>query len=174
VTRKTSFHWAWIILATCFLNLFINYSVRLGYGVVLPEMIKDLSLSRAAGGTIFNAFITICLAGILLYGSSWVILSVLVGTLAVFYGVIWPMYGACAGDYFPKEIMGTVIGAWTPFYGLGAILVHWVSGVLRDSTGSYDYSFAINTVMAALAVLLICTVKKNTMSTRYLGECQKG
>jgi len=421
VTRKTSFHWAWIILATCFVNLFINYSVRLGYGVVLPEMIKDLSLSRTAGGTIFNAyllsyiiltpitgyltdrfgaryvittctfilgagvflmgtveslwtaclvytivglgstgmwtpiitvvqrwfapnrrglalgilstgyglgfatmgvvfpwivnqfswryswyflgtgallmvavnglllrsdpasagylpwgqkegsllteegkgsnpkreplssvfksstfwliglsyfsisyslygittfmvdyaqnqiglpfekasllatihgvcqvvgvltvlplsdyigrkrtiivsnsFITICLAGILLYGSSWVMLYVLVGVLAVFYGVIWPMYGACAGDYFPKEVMGTVIGAWTPFYGLGAILVHWVSGVLRDSTGSYDYSFAVNTVMAALAVLLICTVKKNTMSTRYLGECQKG
>ena len=421
MTRKTSFHWAWIILATCFVNLFINYSVRLGYGVVLPEMIKDLSLSRTAGGTIFNAylfsyiiltpitgyltdrfgaryvittctfilgagvflmgtveslwtaclvytivglgstgmwtpiitvvqrwfapnrrglalgilstgyglgfatmgvvfpwivnqfswryswyflgtgallmvvanglllrsdpasagylpwgqkegsllteegkgsnpkreplsnvfksstfwliglsyfsisyslygittfmvdyaqnqiglpfekasflatihgvcqvvgvltvlplsdyigrkrtiiisnsFITICLAGILLYGSSWVMLYVLVGVLAVFYGVIWPMYGACAGDYFPKEVMGTVIGAWTPFYGLGAILVHWVSGVLRDSTGSYDYSFAINTVMAALAVLLICTVKKDTMSTGYLGECQKG
>ena len=421
MTGKTSFHWAWIILATCFVNLFINYSVRLGYGIVLPEMIKDLSLSRTAGGTIFNAylfsyiiltpitgyltdrfgaryvittctfilgagvflmgtveslwtaclvytivglgstgmwtpiitvvqrwfapnrrglalgilstgyglgfatmgvvfpwivnqfswryswyflgtgallmvavnglllrsdpasagylpwgqkegsllteagkgsnpkreplsnvfksstfwliglsyfsisyslygittfmvdyaqnqiglpfekasflatihgicqvvgvltvlplsdyigrkrtiiisnsFITICLAGILLYGSSWVMLSVLVGALAVFYGVIWPMYGACAGDYFPKEVMGTVIGAWTPFYGLGAILVHWVSGVLRDSTGSYGYSFAINTVMAALAVLLICTVKKNTMSTRYLGECQKG
>ena len=421
MTRKTSFHWAWIILVTCFVNLFINYSVRLGYGIVLPEMIKDLSLSRTAGGTIFNAylfsyiiltpiagyltdrfgaryvittctfilgvgvflmgtaeslwtaclfyiivglgstgmwtpiitvvqrwfapnrrglalgilstgyglgfatmgvvfpwivsqfswryswyflgtgallmvvanglllrsdpasagylpwgqkegsllteegkgsnpkreplsnvfksstfwliglsyfsisyslygittfmvdyaqnqiglpfekasflatihgvcqvvgvltvlplsdyigrkrtiiisnsFITICLAGILLYGSSWVMLSVLVGALAVFYGVIWPMYGACAGDYFPKEVMGTVIGAWTPFYGLGAILVHWVSGVLRDSTGSYDYSFAINIVMAALAVLLICTVKKNTMSTGYLGECQKG
>ncbi len=421
MTRKASFHWAWIILATCFVNLFINYSVRLGYGVVLPEMIKDLSLSRTAGGTIFNAylfsyiiltpitgyltdrfgaryvittctfilgvgvflmgtaeslwtaclfyiivglgstgmwtpiitvvqrwfapkrrglalgilstgyglgfatmgvvfpwivnqfswryswyflgtgallmvvanglllrsdpasagylpwgqkegsllteevkgsnpkreplsnvfksstfwliglsyfsisyslygittfmvdyaqnqiglpfekasflatihgvcqvvgvltvlplsdyigrkrtiivsnsFITICLAGILLYGSSWVMLYVLVGVLAVFYGVIWPMYGACAGDYFPKEVMGTVIGAWTPFYGLGAILVHWVSGVLRDSTGSYDYSFAINTVMAALAVLLICTVKKNTMGTGYLGECQKG
>jgi len=123
---------------------------------------------------ISNSFITICLAGILLYGSSWVMLYVLVGVLAVFYGVIWPMYGACAGDYFPKEVMGTVIGAWTPFYGLGAILVHWVSGVLRDSTGSYDYSFAINTVMAALAVLLICTVKKNTISTRYLGESQKG
>ena len=421
MTRKASFHWAWIILATCFVNLFINYSVRLGYGVVLPEMIKDLSLSRTAGGTIFNAylfsyiiltpitgyltdrfgaryvittctfilgagvflmgtveslwtaclvytivglgstgmwtpiitvvqrwfapnrrglalgilstgyglgfatmgvafpwvvnqfswryswyflgtgallmvvanglllrsspasagylpwgqkkssllteegkrnnqkreplsnvfksstfwliglsyfsisyslygittfmvdyaqnqiglpfekasflatihgvcqvvgvltvlplsdyigrkrtiivsnsFITICLAGILLYGSSWVMLYVLVGVLAIFYGVIWPMYGACAGDYFPKEVMGTVIGAWTPFYGLGAILVHWVSGVLRDSTGSYDYSFAINTVMAALAVLLICTVKKNTMSTKCLGESQKG
>jgi len=57
VTRKASFHWAWIILATCFVNLFINYSVRLGYGIVLPEMIKDLSLSRTAGGTIFHAYL---------------------------------------------------------------------------------------------------------------------
>ncbi|MBW1703458.1 MAG: hypothetical protein JRJ50_15370 [Deltaproteobacteria bacterium] len=50
-------HWAWIILATCFVNLFINYSVRLGYGVVLPEMIRDLGLSRTAGGSIFNAYL---------------------------------------------------------------------------------------------------------------------
>lgn len=123
---------------------------------------------------ISNSFITMCLAGILLYGSSYVMLSVLVGILAVFYGVTWPMYGACAGDYFPKNVMGTVIGAWTPLYGMGAILVHWVSGMLRDSTGGYDHAFMINTVMAAVAVLLICTVKKNTMSARYLGGRQKG
>ena len=54
--KKAAFHWAWIILGTCFVNLFINYSVRLGYGVVLPEMIKDLGFSRTAGGTIFNAY----------------------------------------------------------------------------------------------------------------------
>jgi MFS family permease len=70
------------------------------------------------------------------------------------------MYGACAGDYFPKEIMGTVIGAWTPFYGLGAILVHWVSGMLRDSTGTYEYAFVINAVMAALGIVLIYAVRK--------------
>ena len=38
----TPLHWAWVILAICFINLFINYSIRLGYGVVLPEMIRDL------------------------------------------------------------------------------------------------------------------------------------
>ncbi|MFO7876855.1 MAG: MFS transporter [Desulfovermiculus sp.] len=50
-------HWAWIILLVCFFNLFINYSVRLGYGVVLPEMIKDLGLSRTGGGSIYNAYL---------------------------------------------------------------------------------------------------------------------
>ena len=44
-------HWAWIVLAVCFVNLYINYSARLGYGVVLPEMIRTLGFGRAAGGS---------------------------------------------------------------------------------------------------------------------------
>ena len=40
--NKSAIHWAWIILAVCFVNLFINYGIRLGYGVVMPEMIRTL------------------------------------------------------------------------------------------------------------------------------------
>jgi MFS family permease len=80
--------------------------------------------------------------------------------LAVFYGVTFPIYGACAGDYFPKESMGTVIGAWTPFYGVGAILTHWITGVLRDSTGIYNYTFIISVLTAFVSILLMSRVKK--------------
>lgn len=45
-------NWAWIILGTCFVNLFTNYPVSLGYGIVLPDMIDDLGFSRTAGGSI--------------------------------------------------------------------------------------------------------------------------
>jgi sugar phosphate permease len=126
-------------------------------------------LGRKRAITISDAVIAACLTGIILSGGSWVLLSVLIGIMAVCYGVIWPLYGACAGDYFPKEVMGTVIGAWTPFYGLGAILVHWVSGTLRDSTGSYDIPFMISAIMAAFSLLLICFVKKARISD--LAEC---
>jgi sugar phosphate permease len=118
-------------------------------------------LGRKRTLIISNSFIAACLIGILLTGDSWIMLYVLVGILAVFYGVTFPLYGACAGDYFPTEVMGTVIGAWTPFYGAGAILVHWVSGVLRDTTGSYDQAFMINAGMAAIGVVLICAIKKS-------------
>jgi nitrate/nitrite transporter NarK len=57
-------------------------------------------------------------------------------------------------------LMGTVIGAWTPMYGLGAILVHWVTGVLRDTTGSYDTAFIINVCMACIGLLLMSRLKK--------------
>ena len=39
-------------------------------------------------------------------------------------------------------------------------LVHWISGMLQDTTGSYGQAFMINAVMAALGIILICAVKK--------------
>jgi predicted MFS family arabinose efflux permease len=56
--------------------------------------------------------------------------------------------------------MGTVIGAWTPFYGIGAIMSHWVTGLLRDSTGHYDLAFFTNAVMALVGMALILLVHK--------------
>ncbi len=113
-----------------------------------------------------NASITACLAGILMVGSHWTLLWLLVGGLAVFYGVTFPIYAACAGEYFPREIMASVLGAWTPFYGLGAVMVHWVSGMIRDVTGSYQIPFMINIVMAALSLLLITRVGEAAVGHR--------
>ncbi len=130
----------------------------------IPGVLTLLPLSDYLGRKrtiiILNAFIAACLAGILLAGNSWLVLFGLVGVFAFFYGSIFPVYGACAGDYFPREVMGTVIGAWTPFYGVGAILVHWVTGILRDKTGIYDHAFMICTAMALLAIFLIFPLRK--------------
>jgi MFS family permease len=102
------------------------------------------------------------LAGILVSGTSWTALMVLVGFMAVFYGVTFPIYGACAGDFFPREVMGTVIGAWVPFYGIGGIVVHWISGILRDTTGRYDHAFLILVLTAVLGAVLMYLVKEKT------------
>jgi MFS family permease len=134
----------------------------LGVLTVLP--LSDY-LGRKRSLVLSNVLITACLAGILVPGSPWWILFVLVGVLAVFFGVTFPLYGACAGDYFPKEVMGTVIGAWTPFYGSGAIAAHWVSGYLRDTTGTYDLPFVINAIMAAAGLFLITLVRRSESTT---------
>jgi MFS family permease len=118
-------------------------------------------LGRKRTIIVSNAIIAVCLASILLVGESWVMLYLFIGCMAVFYGPTFPIYGACAGDYFPREIMATVIGAWTPFYGLGAILTHWVTGMLRDATGVYHQAFFINMLMAAVGMVLMCFVRRN-------------
>ncbi|MEJ2284960.1 MAG: MFS transporter [Desulfobacterales bacterium] len=129
----------------------------MGVLTVLP--LSDY-LGRKRTIIISNAVISCCLAAIILVDSSWLTLCILIGVLAIFYGPTFPIYGACAGDYFPREIMGTVIGGWTPFYGAGAILTHWITGILRDTTGTYHQSFLINVLMAIGAIVLIGFVGK--------------
>jgi sugar phosphate permease len=118
-------------------------------------------LGRKKTIIISNSFIAVSLFFIVLSGGSWGALCFLVGLFAVFYGPTFPIYGACAGDYFPKNVIGTAIGAWTPFYGVGAILSHWVTGFLRDHTGVYDHALILNALMALLSILLIGFVRKN-------------
>ncbi|MEJ2169682.1 MAG: MFS transporter [Desulfobacterales bacterium] len=130
-------------------------------GVLTVLPLSDY-LGRKTTIIISNIVITCCLTLILLAGNSLLMLYILIGILAVFYGVTFPMYGACAGDYFSREVMGTVIGAWTPFYGLGAIFTHWVTGILRDATGVYNHAFIINVFMGVLAVVLMALVRKKS------------
>ena len=117
-------------------------------------------LGRKKTIIISNSVITAALVGILFAGDTWMMLCVFIGCLAIFYGATFPIYGALAGDYFPREAMATVIGAWTPFYGGGAILTLQLSGILTDRSGNYNQAFLLCTIMAGLAVLLITRVKK--------------
>jgi len=59
--------------------------------------------------------------------------------------------------------MGTVIGAWTPFYGIGAIAAHWVSGILRDATGTYSAAFGMNALMAALGFVIFLFLSESRL-----------
>lgn len=129
----------------------------LGVLTVLP--ISDL-LGRKKTIMTTNILFTAALTGVLLAGNSWTLLFIFIGCLGVFYGVTFPIYGLLAGDYFPRESIGTVIGAWTPFYGGGAIVVHWVTGVLRDTTGIYNQGFLIFIVTGTVSVILMSLVRK--------------
>lgn len=124
----------------------------LGVLTILP--LSD-RLGRRRTIMISNGLIAFSLAAILAAGSSWFLLCASIGLMAAFYGATFPLYGVCAGDYFPREAMATVLGAWTPFYGLGAVAVHWVNGILVDVTGVYTHSFAIGIFMSIAATLLM-------------------
>ncbi len=128
-------------------------------GVLTIVPLSDY-LGRKKTIILSNSVITLCLVGILLNNDSIHVLFILIGLLGAFYGATFPMYGACGGDFFPRHVMGTVIGAWTPFYGLGAIVAHWVTGLLRDNMGVYDYGFAIGVIMSGVALILMGRVRK--------------
>lgn len=49
-------HWAWIILIASFVTVFTAYSIRLSYGILLPEMIVSLKITKAQAGVIASSF----------------------------------------------------------------------------------------------------------------------
>ncbi len=83
-------------------------------------------------------------------------LCIIIGCQAIFCGATFPTYGALAGDYFPKSVIGT----WTPFYGLGAIAIHWVTVVLRDTSRIYEQGFLICAVTSAIGLVLFLFVRE--------------
>jgi len=107
-----------------------------------------------------NVFIALGIMGVIASAQGIPILFVSIALLGIFYGITWPMYGACGGDYFRKEVIGTVIGAWTPFYGLGAILAHFISGRIRDMTQSFQPAFYLAILFALAAAFLMQRVKR--------------
>lgn len=129
-------------------------------GVLIILPLSDL-LGRRKTIIISNALITFTLIGIVITGNTWQVLFLLVGCFALFYGATFPLYGACAGDYFPQKIIATVAGAWTPFFGLGAMAAHWITGWMRDTIGTYHLAFAIAAMVSFFAIIMIGFVRKS-------------
>jgi sugar phosphate permease len=121
--------------------------------------LSDLT-GRKAMILVSNACIAACIALIILAGADQALLLACVGAFGAFYGATFPMYGACGGDYFRKEIMGTVIGLFTLFYGIGAIATNRFVGYARDLTGSFALPFAVVAGFALASAIIMTFVKK--------------
>lgn len=109
-----------------------------------------------------NTVVACTFVGIIAVGANTSWLFVIIGIVGVCYGITFPIYGACAGDYFPKEVIGTVLGAWTTCYGLGAIGGLIVAGRIRDVTQSFGWAFFIAVACAGIAAVLIFLVRDQT------------
>jgi sugar phosphate permease len=127
-------------------------------GVLTIPMLSD-RIGRRLTLMSSNVVIALSILGVIASAKSIPILFASIALLGIFFGITWPMYGACGGDYFRKEVMGTVIGAWTPFYGLGAILAHSISGRIRDITQSFQGAFYLAILFALAAAFLMQRVK---------------
>ena len=128
-------------------------------GVLSISFISD-RIGRRTTIIISNLCIAASVAGVILAGNNETMLITSIAVMGAFYGSTFPMYGACGGDYFRKEILGTTIGALTFFYGAGAIFSHRMGGYLRDVTGSFFTPFVIAVGFAVLAAILMFFVKK--------------
>jgi OFA family oxalate/formate antiporter-like MFS transporter len=112
-------------------------------------------IGRAKSLVIIHSLLALSILFIILAKGDISLLRIGIGWFGFIYGPIFPMYAACARDYFPKEVAGTVIGLLTLFYGIGAMVGPIIGGHLTDLMGTFRWSFGIGAIAALSAGLLI-------------------
>jgi MFS family permease len=93
-----------LVLTACFLTVFIAYAVRYGYGILLPEMLNSLDITKTDAGVIFSAFFI-----------AYTIASPVCGYIADHYGSRW------------------LLALFVITLGIGAFLMAYVSSILQAS-----------------------------------------
>ena len=92
------------VLIACFCTVFTAFSIRYGYGVLLPEMLADWAISKTTAGIIYSS-----------YFLAYTILSPVLGML---------------GDRYDTRIILTLFAA---VLGAGAFLMATASSVVEAS-----------------------------------------
>ncbi len=149
-----------LVLAACFITVFVAYAVRYGYGILLPEMLKSLDISKTDAGIIFSAFLfTYTIASPVCgyisdrYGSRWML-----STFVIAMGV-----GAFLMSRVTSLLQATLffglagIGAAACWAPVMALAQKWTSHENRGKTLSYiDIGSALSIIaMAALVPFIV-------------------
>lgn len=92
------------VLVACFCTVFTAFSIRYGYGVLLPGMLRDLAISKTSAGIIYSSYF-------------------------IAYTIFSPVLGML-GDRYDTRIILTVFAA---VLGAGAFLMAFASSVVEAS-----------------------------------------
>jgi sugar phosphate permease len=150
-------------------ELGIHYGVASSFATVFAFAATAGAVSVGTFSDRFGRKRSIILSELLIAGSvflmiaagpSFWILFPAIGVCGLFSGPIFPLYGACSRDYFEQGVTGTVIGAWTCIYGVGATIAPLLAGYLADRTGTLRWGFALAGVAALVAPVLMVPVRK--------------
>jgi MFS family permease len=93
-----------LVLFACFLTVFVAYAVRYGYGILLPDMLGSLGITKTDAGIIFSSFL-------------------------VAYTVFSPVCGFISDRYGSRWMLSTFVIAM----GLGAFLMSRITTILQAS-----------------------------------------
>jgi len=161
-------------IAYIFLVTYTTLELKMGYAVA-SMLVTVWALCGILGALIFpalsdrlgrrrtlavsNLMLAFSFSAFVLFKSDAFLLTLSVVALGLFEGGIWPIYAACAADYFSSSVAGTVMGFWTTLYGLGAMISPPIAGYLADSYGTFFWSFVMSSIVAMVATLLILRVK---------------
>ncbi len=94
----------YFVLVACFCTVFIAYAIRYGYGVLLPEMLPSLAVSKAGAGVVYTSFF-------------------------VAYTIFSPLLGLFGDRYNGRALIPLFVG----LLGAGALLMAFSKSIVQAS-----------------------------------------
>jgi OFA family oxalate/formate antiporter-like MFS transporter len=150
------------VLIACFCTIFASYAVRYGYGILLPEMLPSLAISKTEAGVIYSSFFiayTILSPILGLLGDKYnvrLLLTLFVGVFAA--GTFLMAYSSSiiqASLFFTLAGIGSAV-CWAPTMALAQ---RWTSDKHRGKTLAFiDVGSATGIIGTSTLVPLAVTV----------------
>jgi MFS family permease len=147
------------VLIACFLTVFVAYAVRYGYGILLPDMLDTLGITKTDAGIIYSSFLIAYTIGSPIcgyvsdrYGSRWLlsIFVVLMGLGTFLMSRVTTILQASL--FFALAGIGAS-ACWAP---LVALAQKWTSDKRRGLTISFiDIGSALSIIAMAAFVPFI-------------------
>ena len=148
-----------LVLIACFLTVFVAYAVRYGYGILLPDMLDSLGITKTDAGIIFSSFLIAYTVGSPVcgyisdrYGSRWLLSTfvVLMGLGAFLMSRVTTILQASL--FFALAGIGAA-ACWAPVVALAQ---KWTSNERRGMTLSFiDIGSALSIIAMAAFVPFI-------------------
>lgn len=149
------------VLVACFCTIFTSYAVRYGYGILLPQMLPSLAISKTEAGVIYASFFiayTVLSPILGLLGDRYNVRLLLTLFVTVFAaGTFLMAYSSSivqASLFFALAGIGSAV-CWAPTMALAQ---RWTSDKHRGKTLAFiDVGSALGIVGTSTAVPMIVT-----------------
>jgi MFS family permease len=142
-------------------------------GYPLGGKISDKLANRPNGRrnvlAVLTALLTVSIfifAAYMIFGNhNPVIESIILFISGLFFFATGPVSHALTADLAPSENRGTAFGVMNLIAEVGAVLSPVVSGVIRDSTGSWGTPLLLDGVLMALSLLCVLAISNKAIKT---------
>ena len=150
------------VLIACFFTIFTSYAVRYGYGILLPEMLPAISITKTEAGVIYGSFFiayTISSPILGLLGDRYNIRLLLTLFVSIFAaGTFLMSYSSSlvqASLFFTLAGIGSAV-CWAPTVALAQ---RWTSDKHRGKTLAFiDIGSALGIIGTSSAIPMIVTL----------------
>jgi len=139
------------------------------FGLALSGSLSDKMVKRGKERKYISIIYMVILFSLLLFlsfilankYSPW-ILTVTLFFIGFFMWGCWSPLFAYQAELVPEELRGLSFGLLNAFNFLGSIIAPWLTGLIKDYTGSFIYGIELSAFLLLISIILILKLEKLT------------